>query len=306
MVENNYFSENQDLLEQFDHLVDWAEVVEAYENGFSDHKKYQETGDDRFAFAPATVDDAVQYYRTILDSVGDLTGHQVAPVAADMEAIGLKYDNGKVTFPQPMIEAYNKVREAGVQPYAISRKFGGLGLPSTVQCIEMELLGRADGAFGIAIGCVNLAETIERFADEDMVQTWVPQMAEGNVCGAMALTEPNYGSDLPNIRTRAEKDENGVWRINGTKRFITHGCGFAETPSVILTLARTGSPTSGAKGLSFFLVRGEDVYIAGIEKKLGLHCSPTCEVVYENAPAQLIGKEGFGLVKYAMGMMNAA
>ena len=306
MIQNNYFSENSDLLLQFDNIIDWEEVVTAYEQGFKDHKKYKETGDEALAFAPSSVEEAIETYRVTLESLGDVIGNFVAPRAPEMDRVGLKYDSGKVTFPDAMIEAYEKVQEAGLQPYSISRDHGGLGMPSTTQCFVMEVMSRADGAFGIAIGCVNLAETIERFGDEDMVNHWVPQMAAGEVVGAMALTEPNYGSDLPNIRTRAEQDENGVWRINGAKRFITLGCGFAHKPSVILTLARTGSPTSGAKGLSFFLVEGKDVFIAGVEKKLGLHCSPTCEVVYENTPARLIGKEGFGLVRYAMGMMNGA
>jgi acyl-CoA dehydrogenase len=306
VIQNNYFTDNEDIQLQFNELIDWDEVVREYEHDFSDHKKYQASGDEALAYAPASTADAVDYYRTIFESVGDISGTVVAACAADMDKEGLKYADGKVTFPGQMVECYEKAREAGIQPYSISRQHGGLGLPAIAQSMHMEMMARGDAAFSIAMGCVNLAETIERFADEDMIKAWVPQMASGDVCGAMALTEPNYGSDLPNVRTKAEQDENGVWRITGAKRFITHGCGFEKIPSVILTLARTGSPTSGAKGLSFFLVEGKDVFIAGVEKKLGLHCSPTCEVVYENAPAQLIGKEGFGLVKYAMGMMNAA
>jgi alkylation response protein AidB-like acyl-CoA dehydrogenase len=169
-----------------------------------------------------------------------------------------------------------------------------------------ETVSRGDGGLAITLGCMNLAETVERFGTEEMIHEFVPKMAAGELCGAMALTEPNYGSDLPNLQTKAIKGEDGVWRITGTKRFITHACGFNEVPSIILTLARTGSTTSGARGLSFFLVHSKDVFVASIEKKMGLHCSPTCEVVFENSPGTLIGDEGKGLVKYSMAMMNQA
>ncbi len=306
MIESNYLQDNADIQRHLDAIVDWSEIVAAYEGDFQDHKEYQKSGDERLAFAPGSEDEAVAYYRTILDSVGEVAGKYIAARSAEMDRVGLKYADGKVTFPQAMIDCYEKVREAGVQPYSISRRNGGLALPAVAQSMQMEIMSRADASFSIAMGCVNLAETIERFGSEAMIAEWVPRMATGEICGAMALTEPNYGSDLPNIQTRAQKDAEGVWRITGAKRFITHGCGFADLPSVILTLARTGSSTSGAKGLSFFLVKSTDVQIAGIEKKMGLHCSPTCEVVYDNSPAVLIGREGFGLVRYAMGMMNAA
>lgn len=306
MIQNNYFTENEDLILQFKEIIDWSEVVEEYENGFEDAKKYKETSDERLAYAPASLKDALEMYQATLEALGEIIGREVSSRAREMDHIGLKYSNGTVTFPEPMVECYRMVQEAGLQPYSIHRKYGGLGLPAVVQTMMMEILARGDAAFAIAVGCVNLAETIQRFGSEEMKNTWIPKMAAGKIVGAMALTEPNYGSDLPNVQTRAEKDEKGVWRINGTKRFITHGCGFTDSPSVILTLARTGSPTSGARGLSFFLVEGKDVHIASIEKKLGLHCSPTCEVVFENSAAELIGEESQGLVKYAMGMMNAA
>lgn len=306
MIQNNYFSDNKDIMAQFQSILDWNEVVQAYEDGFKDAAEYARTKQESLASAPASLEDALEYYKAILESLGELAGTVVAPVSAEMDREGLKFQNGQVIFPKVMSEVYKQVQDAGLQPYSISRKRGGLGLPCTVQAFMMEILGRADASFAIAIGCVNLAETIERFGSEEMKAEYVPLMAAGKITGAMALTEPNHGSDLPGVQTRAEKDANGVWRINGTKRFITHACGFTETPSVILTLARTGSPTSGARGLSFFLVKGQDIQVASIEKKMGLHCSPTCEIVYENTPGILIGEEGQGLVKCAMGMMNTA
>ncbi|EPG75864.1 putative acyl-CoA dehydrogenase [Leptospira fainei serovar Hurstbridge str. BUT 6] len=306
MIENNYFIENEDLSQQVQSIIDWKEIVESFEQGFKDHKEFERTGAEELAMAPSSVQEAVEYYKSILESAGEIAGLEIAPKAKEMDAEGLKYSDGKVIFPRAMIEGLTKVKEAGILPYSIGRKFGGLGIPATIQAMLMEIFSRADGAFAIAIGCMNLAETIERFGSEEMIREYVPKMATGDLCGAMALTEPNYGSDLPNLQTKAIKDSSGTWKITGAKRFITHGCGFGNIPSVILTLARTGSPTSGARGLSFFLVKSGDVQIAGIEKKMGLHCSPTCEVVYENSSGILIGEEGYGLVRYSMAMMNGA
>lgn len=306
MIENNYFTENEDIMLQFNDIIDWQEIIQSYEGDFLDSKKYKETGDEALAMAPSNAQEAMEYYQSVLESLGDIAGTKIAQAAAAMDAEKLKFNDGKVTFPKAMLELMDTVKEAGVLPYSISRKYGGLGIPATVQTMAMDIVCRADAAFGIAMGTMNLAETVERFASEEMIQEYVPQMARGELCGAMALTEPNYGSDLPNVQTKAVKDENGQWKLTGTKRFITHGCGFGDIPAIILTLARTGSPTSGARGLSFFLVHSKDVEIASIEKKIGLHCSPTCEVVYDNSPGLLIGHEGFGLVKYSMGMMNTA
>jgi alkylation response protein AidB-like acyl-CoA dehydrogenase len=186
----------------------------------------------------------------------------------------------------------------------MGRHHGGLGMNLSASSIVMELVSRADPAFGITLGCYNLAEVIERFGGAAMTDEWVPKMSAGEVTGAMALTEPNYGSDLSRVMTRAVKDENGVWRLTGTKRFITHGCGMGDRPAVILTLARSGG--AGAKGLSFFLVHSSEIEVARIEDKMGLHISPTCEIVFENSKADIIGEEGLGLVRYAMGMMNGA
>ncbi|WP_078131296.1 acyl-CoA dehydrogenase family protein [Leptospira kirschneri] len=306
MIENNYFLENQDLQENFQFIIDWKEIINGFEDDFTDHKIFQKNGDESLSMAPGSYDEALEYYKSILESGGEIAGRQIASIAKDMDVEGLKYSSGKVTFPEAMIKGVEQVKNSGILPYSIGRKHGGLGVPATIQCMMLELFSRADGSFAISLGCLNLAETIERFGSKEMIDEYVPKMANGEIFGAMALTEPNYGSDLPNLQTKAIKDENGIWKLTGTKRFITHGCGFANIPAVILTLARTGTPTSGARGLSFFLVKSSDVFIAGIEKKMGLHCSPTCEVVYENTPGILIGEEGYGLVRYSMAMMNGA
>ncbi len=306
MIQNNYFSDNEDVVLFFDEIIDWSEIVEEYEHGFKDAVEYKKTGNENLAFAPIDSKSAIENYRMILDSTGEITGKEIAPRSQAMDKTGLKYNNGTVTFPEEMEQAVQAVIEAGLLPYSVGRKYGGVALSASATAVFQELLARADATMAITIGCFNLAETVQRFGSEEMKNEWIPKMVSGEVCGAMALTEPNYGSDLPNVRTKAVKNEKGEWLLTGTKRFITHGCGFAGRPSAILTLARTGEPTSGARGLSFFLVPSTEVHIAKIEEKMGLHCSPTCEVVYENSKGELIGEVGHGLVKYAMGMMNSA
>lgn len=306
MIQSNYFSDNEDLQAQFHKILEWDPLVKETENSFHDAALYQKTKDDRFSMAPTNSQEAVDYYNSILDSLGEIMGHEVAPRGAEMDHVGLKYENGRVTYPEALDYLYNKLREAGLMPAAFSRKYGGLALPATAQVFLLEIASRADAAFALAYGNVNVAEIVERYGSREMVDEWIPKFASGEISCAMALTEPNYGSDLPNVQTKAVKGEDGVWRITGTKRFITHAAGYINAPCVILTLARTGNPKSGARGLSFFMVHNKDVHIAGIEKKMGLHVSPTCEVVYENSPALLIGEEGMGLLRYSMGMMNSA
>ncbi|PJZ68773.1 acyl-CoA dehydrogenase [Leptospira perolatii] len=306
MIQSNYFQDNHDLQLHFDQLIDWNEVVHAYEGDFLDAAKYKSTGNERYSFAPSSVEEAKSYYHSILESLGEIMGDFVAPRSKEMDKIGLKYDNGKVIFPKAQEECYTTLKESGLMPIGISRKYGGLGLPVAVQSIMCELSARADAAFCLTYGNINIVEIMERYASEEMCEKWLPEIAAGKYSAAMALTEPNYGSDLPNVQTKAVQEADGSWKITGTKRFITHACGYIGSPSIILTLARTGSPESGARGLSFFLVEGKDVHIAGVEHKLGLHCSPTCEVVFDKSAGHLIGKVGYGLVKYSMGMMNAA
>lgn len=306
MITNNFFTENEDLMLQFNHLVDFDKIIDEYEANFRDAQKYAETNDELYAMAPTDYDTALEYYREVLTTIGDIAGHSIASAAQSMDREGLRLQDGKVEFPDKMIELWNQVREAGLLPFMLKRQSGGLGLPVTLYSMIVESVARADISFVMAVSMLNLAETIERFASEDIKEKWLPRMVSAQYTGAMSLSEPNFGSDLSNVMTRAEKQDDGTYLLNGTKRFITHGCGMGEAPAAILTLARTGGSKSGARGLSFFVVDGTTVEVAGIEHKLGLKCSPTCEIIYENSRGELIGEEGYGLTKYAMGMMNGA
>ena len=321
MIEGNYFTENEDLLLHFDNLVRWKEIVEAYEADFFDSRRYQETGDERFAIAPSSFEEAMSYYRSVLESVGEFAGKKIAPHVANLDQEGVHFDKGKVQFPAKLLELVEEARQAGLQPTGLSREFGGLGLPWTVRAFFTEIMYRVDASLTIAIGCINLAEIIERNADEEMRERWIPPLADGQYACAMGLTEPDHGSDLPNLRTKArpateeEKDRfadfagnqrDSLYILEGAKRFISQGCGTGDKPAILLLLARTGSPESGARGLSFFLVSSEYAQVAGIERKMGMHASPTCEIVLEDTPGILIGQPGMGLVRYTMGMLNGA
>jgi acyl-CoA dehydrogenase len=304
MIQGNYYEMNKDLQFTVDHFIDWATIVPLKEEGFADAAEYKKTGDKHLEFAPSNTEEALEGYKAVWQQSGELSGMEIAGAARSMEKHGLKFHNGKVTFPPETLRLVDLFAQSGLLGYSMGRHYGGLNMNLSASSIVMEMVSQADSAFGITLGCFNLAEVIERFGSKEMTAEWVPKMSAGEVTGAMALTEPNYGSDLSRVMTRAVKGDDGVWRLTGTKRFITHGCGVGDRPAVILTLARSGG--AGAKGLSFFLVHSSEIEVARIEEKLGLHTSPTCEIVFENSKAELIGEEGLGLVRYAMGMMNGA
>lgn len=304
MIKSNYLEDNQDLQFVIQHCVDWADIIPGIENNFYDAKAYLENKDANLEFAPGNVAEALELYKMIHEQYGDICGNKIAPEINKMEKIGIRFIDGRVVFPDGVVKLVDFISDAGLLGYTAQRKYGGMNLPLTAALPVFEMLYRADLGLGLTIGCFDLAEIINRFGDEQMKSTYIPKMVSGKMTGAMALTEPDFGSDLQNITTKASKGENGTYYLTGTKRFITSGCGINDYPAVILTLARTGGP--GARGLSFFLVESSDVKIARIEEKLGLHLSPTCEIVYENSPAQLIGQTGKGLLKYAMAMMNSA
>lgn len=304
MIERNYLEDNPDLQFNINHFIQWDKLIPVKENDFKDAKIYSETSDSAYEMAPSNTEEALDLFNSVFQQYGEIAGKEVAPAAGIMDETGLQYSNGKVEFPQELNKLVDLIASTGMIGYAVERKFGGLAFPFAAQSVVQELLSRADTAFSIVIGCYNLAEVIDRFGSEEMKNKYLPKMVNGEMIGAMALTEPDYGSDLPHLRTSAKKNEDGSYTLEGTKRFITHGCGVGDKPAAILTLARSSG--KGAKGLSFFLVESDDIWVDRIEEKIGLHTSPTCEIVYDNSKAQIIGEEGKGLVKYAMDMMNGA
>ncbi|TGL34742.1 acyl-CoA dehydrogenase [Leptospira koniambonensis] len=303
MIANNYFTDDEDLKLIFEHLIDWASIVKSTEGEeFFEHELYKKTNNPRYEMAPSSVEEAVELYRSSLESLGEFFGKDVSQLSSVMDKKHLRYENGKVIFPDETTSVYEKFRDTGLMPFSISREAGGLGLPGTISAFYGMVMARADVSFCMTVALLNLAQIVSRYGTEEQIENFAAKAATGETLFAMSLTEPDFGSDLNNVRTTAVKMEDGSYRLNGTKRFISQGCGLGPYPSSLLTLARTGN--GGARGLSVFLVKSEDVTVAGIETKMGIHASPTCEIVYENSHGELLGQEGLGLTRYTTGMTN--
>ncbi|HMV79749.1 MAG TPA: acyl-CoA dehydrogenase family protein [Leptospiraceae bacterium] len=305
MKSENYFTDDHDLVMIFEHLIPWKDVVLSVEGAeFEDHRRFLETGKERFSMAPSNEKEAVELYRSALDSLGEFFGYEVSPFSALFDREGLSYENGKVIFPEELVSVYEKFRNSGLMPYAIPRSSGGLGFPAVLSAFYAMIMSRGDVSFSMTVNLLNLAQIVSRFGTEEQSEKYVIPASAGDTLFAMSLTEPDYGSDLNSVRMSAVRQEDGSYILNGTKRFISQGCGLGQYPALLLTLARTEKSSSGARGLSLFLVKSTDVQIAGIEKKMGIHASPTCELVYENCRGELLGEEGFGLTRYTLGMTN--
>ncbi|XDD45538.1 acyl-CoA dehydrogenase family protein [Leptospira sp. WS39.C2] len=305
MIANNYFSDDKDLQLIYNQLIDWESIVKETEGeGFFDHKVYSETNNSRYEMAPSTLEEAMELYTSSLDAMGDFFGKDVSQKSQIMDRNELKYENGKVIFPKETIEIYEKFRNTGLMGYSLPREAGGLNFPATVGAIYAMIMARADVAFCMTTTLLNLAQIVSRFGTKEQIESYATKAATGECLFAMSLTEPDFGSDLNSVRTVAVKQDDGSYRLTGTKRFISQGCGLGEYPALLLTLARTGKPDGGARGLSVFLVKSSDILVAGIEKKMGLHGSPTCEIVYDNSYGEILGEEGLGLTRYTAGMTN--
>ncbi len=290
----NFFLDNLDLQFYLQH-TDLRQVVALKEKGYSYHAKYQA--------APRNYQDALDSYRLLLQVLGEICATVVAPRAAEADDEGAQFHDGKVTYAAATQEALKAFKQADLMGAMLPWEYGGMNLPETVYQMMVEMVSRADAGLMTIFGLLEIALSINQFGDEAMKARILPRFARGEVAGAMVLTEPDVGSDLGSVQTRATLDAaTGVWHINGVKRFITNGCA-----DIMVVLARSEPDSADARGLSLFLVEKDDsVVIRRIENKMGLHASPTCEIQYNNTPAQLIGKRRFGLIRYAMALMNGA
>jgi alkylation response protein AidB-like acyl-CoA dehydrogenase len=290
----NFYTDNEDIRFLFHHL-DLAHAAEIMEEGF----KYA----DEFDFAPANADEAVDNYERILTSLGELAGEEIAPTAEETDLVGNKLgDDGCVTYAPGIANAIKRLGQADLMGFTLPYRFGGINCPTVVYTMSNDIVSRADASLMNIYGLQGIAETINAFASEEIKQQYLPDMANGNWTGAMVLTEPDAGSDLQSVKTRAYQDENGNWFVHGVKRFITNGCG-----EVLLVLARTEPEISDGRGLSLLVCdRGPKVKIRRLENKLGIHGSPTCEIFFDHAPALLVGERQRGLITYVMSLMNGA
>ncbi|HDQ73165.1 MAG TPA: acyl-CoA dehydrogenase [Chloroflexi bacterium] len=290
----NFFTDNADLQFYLDRL-DLTEVVENLEQGYTTHEQYPA--------APRNYADAKENYRMLLDLLGEICATRIAPRAAEADEEGAQFCDGRVTYASATQEAMNLLRQAELMGVMLPWRYGGLNLPETIYQMMIEIVSRAEAGLMTIFGLQEISAAINEYADEEVKARVLPRFARGEVTGAMVLTEPDAGSDLGVVQTRATYDEeNDVWRLNGVKRFITNGCA-----DVLLVLARSEPGSRDARGLSLFLVDdNERVHVRRIEHKLGIHASPTCEIHFDDTPSHLIGRRRFGLIRYAMGLMNGA
>jgi len=294
----NFLTDNEDILFHLDHL-DLDRIIHFKEDNFEQAKQ--------FAYAPRDAEDAKDSYRRVLSIVGEIAGDYMAPNAPAVDEAGPTLANNQVTMHPATQKALDMFAKADMMGFVIPRKYGGLNMPNTILSIAAEIVARADGSF-LNLGLQqDNAGTINKFASEEQKQAYLPKLCSGEWDSAMVLTEPDAGSDLQSVNLKAVQDADGKWYLNGVKRFITNGCG-----TIGLVLARSEEKGKGARGLSFFLYKRDDetgkptMIIRRLEHKLGIHGSPTCELQFNHAPAELVGERQRGLTKYTLWLMNNA
>ena len=290
----NFYRDNDDIQFLFKH-INLGTLAETAEENF----KFA----GEFDYAPASAEEAIQNYRLVLDSLGQLSAEFIAPRAEDVDRQGNTLnEDGSVTYAKGIRESLEKLAQAEVMGFTLPHRFGGLNFPNLVYSMAIEIVSRADASLMNIFGLQGIAETINAFATEEIKEKYLYDFSAGKVTGAMVLTEPDAGSDLQSVKLRAFQDGNGNWFLHGVKRFITNGCG-----DVLLVLARSEPDRSGGLGLSLFVCdRGPAVHIRRLEDKLGIHGSPTCEIFFDNTPCEIIGERQRGLVTYVMALMNGA
>jgi len=293
-MSENFFLDNLDIQFRIEN-IDLRDVVEIKERSYSYAKEYPA--------APRNYNDALENYRLVLEVLGDISAKIIAPTAAEADEKGAEYLDGQVEYAEATQKALKALTQAELMGAMLPWEYDGLNMPESIFQMMVEIVSRAEAGLMTVFGMQEIASSIHKFGDDEMKARWLHRFANGEVTGAMVLTEPDSGSDLSGVQTRATFDEDaGFWRINGVKRFVTNGCA-----DVQLILARSEAGSTDARGLSLFVLeRDETVRIRRIENKLGIHASPTCEIQYNNTPAWLMGKRRFGLIRYAMALMNGA
>jgi hypothetical protein len=293
-MSSNFFSDNSDLVYHLERL-DIKEAVDILENGYRNSAQYPG--------APRSYEDAKDSYRLILSTLGEIAANAIEPRAAEADEQGVQLKDGRVAYADATQEGLRLLRQAELMGVLLPWEYGGLNLPGSMLQMMVEIISRADPGLMSIFGLQEISATIAEYGDQEMKERILPRFARGELTGAMVLTEPDAGSDLGMVQTHAEYDEAaGTWRLNGVKRFITNG-----NADVLLVLARSEEGSTDARGLSLFEVEADEtVRIRRLENKMGLHASPTCEMEFCSTPARLVGKRRYGLIRYAMAMMNGA
>lgn len=290
----NFYTDNPALKFQLTHPL-MEKIVKLRELDYTDREKYD--------YAPVDFEDAIDSYDKVLEIVGEICGEIIAPNADEVDKEGPKIVNNEVIYARGTRENLDALRKAGLIGMSLPRQYGGLNFSMVPYVMAAEIVSRADAGFANIWGLQDCAETIHEFASEEIKNEYLPRFPQG-ATAAMDLTEPDAGSDLQAVQLKATPDPDGkTWRLNGVKRFITNG-----DADISLVLARSEEGTTDARGLSLFLYdrTSKAVTIRRIENKLGIKGSPTCELVFNNAPALLVGDRKMGLIKYVMSLMNSA
>ncbi len=289
----NFYTDNKALQYHLRHPL-MKEIVALRERDY--------TQSEKFDYAPLDFEDAMDSYERVLEIIGEVCGDIIAPNAKDVDLEGPHHENGRVRYAKGTEVNLKALNQAGLMGITLPRQYGGLNMSSIPYIMAADMVSRADAGFVNVWGLQDCAETINEFASEDQKERFLPRTCKGETL-AMDLTEPDAGSDLQSVMLKATQDEDGTWRLNGVKRFITNGDG-----DISLVLARSEEGTRDGRGLSMFIYDKRDggMTVRRIEDKMGIHGSPTCELVFKNAKAELCGDRKLGLIKYVMSLMNGA
>ena len=289
----NFYKDNEALKHYLTHPM-MEKIVALKERDYADAEKYD--------YAPFDYADAQDSYDKVLEIVGEICGDIIAENAEEVDHTGPRVENNRVIYAEGTARNLDACRKAGLMGMAMPRRLGGLNFPITPYIMAADIVSRADAGFENLWGLQDCAETIYEFADEDQKQRYIPRVCAGETM-SMDLTEPDAGSDLQSVMLKASQKEDGSWVLNGVKRFITNG-----DSDIHLVLARSEEGTKDGRGLSMFIYdkRNGGVNVRRIENKMGIKGSPTCELTYKDAPAELVGSRRLGLIKYVMALMNGA
>ena len=290
----NFYTDTPELKHHLNHPL-MKRIVELKERNYADK--------DNYDYAPVDFEDAMDSYDKVLEIVGEICGDIIAPNAEGVDHEGASCSDGHAHYASGTVQNLEAVTRAGLMGVAMPRRFGGLNFPITPYIMAADIVSRSDAGFENLWGLQDCAETIYEFANEDQKKRYITRVCQGETM-SMDLTEPDAGSDLQAVMLKAtysEKDE--CWYLNGVKRFITNG-----DADIHLVLARSEEGTHDGRGLSMFIYdkRNGGVTVRRIENKMGIKGSPTCELVFKNAKAELCGDRKLGLIKYVMALMNGA
>ena len=289
----NYYTDHPEIEFHLNHPL-MKRVVDFKERNYAEK--------DQFEDAPVNYEDAIENYKRLLDITGDVAANIIEPNSEDVDLEGPHLENGRMIYASKTFENLDATRKAGLWGLSMPRRYGGLNLPNAIFSMASEIIAAADAGFQNIWSLQSCIDTLYEFGSEEQRQKYIPRICAGETM-SMDLTEPDAGSDLQRVMLKATQDEDGTWRLNGVKRFITNG-----DSDIHLVLARSEEGTKDGRGLSMFIYDKRDggVTVRHIEHKLGIHGSPTCELVYKNAKAELCGNTRLGLIKYVMALMNGA